>query len=512
MREIKEGPKELIIPGFFDQIEGKLAELNQESLEGICDVYLQILRIKESLQKTRGFSLKSLKNILRSRGFSFQQPRQSHSKEWLKTLIFLIDLSGFHYRNEFSKETASFDLIMFLRLIEAKPDSPFKQFVQRELTNLLSSPSVKPLRSNEKSLVSLEINLIPVIIYVALLKSKTPVFVREIHSWLKTGTLPYLSPASEGQELRPSNVPSVAFLRKQSQELIEKLGSKARIPLEELEHSLSKRVLEEAALPLESFHAIFLTLINRLQLCQDGIKEVALCAGLIFLLKLFYGLNSEAYTSLLKPDEISLIESQTAPTNLSKAIEIRDVFKKSSQSLQFLDSLPPLDFILQKMQNSLTKKEEKPSETQNDGLFLSSFDDLKKLKLNDLVYLRGSAHENQEFSDLTSRVLHFEQDSQTEKIKMINQKGEEPPPPKREISSFLVEELDFLSQVEPNHLKATVFPLPSSRFFLRNGLAAKGQLEFCLVLDFFADFLDESPQEVFSELRKIEKLIVSHKF
>jgi len=500
-----------LIPGFFRQIQDKIQDFSKDSIESLIELYIQILRLKEKIKKTRDFSIKVLRKLLRFRGFSLNS--QYFSKKSLKFLIFLIDFLIFHFKTDPKSLKDLPNLIEYLQSLEKSPIIDLFLIEINEIATLNSS------KSQDFSIISLELNLIPIIIYFALIKGGFPVFMREIRDWLKKGWIPYLM-KNNSQSLDFSiaqNIPSLSFLRKKAEKFYEKMKKKLGISVESLDFSLSKRVLEEIGLPMDIFHGIYLEIIRKFGLfaSSKGISEIALCSGLIFLLKLIYGLNNEAYCSLLKNEDLDLLTNYNQE-NLQKAIEIRELFKKTNISLRFLEKIPDLDSILTKMKKIIKEINTKSNEiVENNDFSLENFNDLKTAKLEDFGFLEDCL-ENQDFSDLSSKNLDFSEGKSSKQIDKITFLSNEIPKSpsfqeKGQISHFLIEELDFLAKIDHSNLKSTVFPLPSSRFFIRTGFPQENKQEFCLILDFFAIFLEENPNEILGELRKIEKSAISNK-
>ena len=78
-----------MISGFFRQVQERLENFSQDSIESLIEVYANLLRAKAKIKKTRKLSLKFLRKQLKIRGLSLES--NFFPGKFLKTLLFLLD-------------------------------------------------------------------------------------------------------------------------------------------------------------------------------------------------------------------------------------------------------------------------------------------------------------------------------------------------------------------------------------------------------------------------------------
>ena len=72
--------------------------------------------------------------------------------------------------------------------------------------------------------------------------------------------------------------------------------------------------------------------------------DMAICAEILLSFKLIYGLNSEAYCSLLSEEDLELLSA--TETRKEKLRKILESYKSFDLSMQFLQKIPSLDQLL----------------------------------------------------------------------------------------------------------------------------------------------------------------------
>ena len=486
-----------MISGFFRQVQERLENFSQDSIESLIEVYANLLRAKAKIKKTRKLSLKFLRKQLKIRGLSLES--NFFPGKFLKTLLFLLDYLVY-IKNV---EPNSLQTIEEIRKhLETQLKSPLVDYFLQTFSDNKEYAS-----KNKKDIsqpISLEFNLIPIIIYFGLLKSSVPVMIRDLGFWIRNGWIPYVS--KETPEFTATNYPSISFLRKKALGFYEKMEGKLGFSFERLDYQISRLFLEGLNLPLDGFLDIFVRLSRKIGIFSKGVSEISLAAILIFLMKLIYGLNNNGFTSLLKPEDAELLLKicPQESDSIRKSIKTREIFKKHSFQLKFLGDIAGIDAILMKMHEILKADSEKGKNMVYE-CFPESFADLKEAHSNNFEFL-GEVTENSEFTDLTSIFLDERNKPQTEKISIflpVNKPTEE----KFEIAKFLKEEVVFLGNIKESDKKLTVFPLPSS-YFMKAGTIDRKNKEFCLALDFFSKFLEESPTAILAELKTIERVAI----
>ncbi len=164
---------------------------------------------------------------------------------------------------------------------------------------------------------------------------------------------------------------------------------------------------------------------------------------------------------------------------------------------------------------------EKHPVSQKKFLF-TSFSELKSLKIASLQRFFSENTQNKEIPiEILEKDLFFEISLEKPceisvfRKENYEQISEENPDKIPQISAFLNEELEFLlkncEKLDKNHMKKTILPLPSSRFFLSEGLLdRRGQNpEFDLLMNFFCEFLEEEVSVFAKFVKEAEKRLCS---